>query len=133
LKNGEVTLQYDKHNGTVNTINFIDNGERFITTSDDKSLRVWDISIPVVTKWITDPNMHAMPTAALHPKRSIIAVQSLDNTVQIFDTENKYKRRKKKVFSGHLCSGYSCQVGFSNDGKFLISGDYEGKAFFLGL
>jgi len=34
---------------------------------------------------------------------------------------------KKKVFKGHLVSGYACQTGFSADGKYVISGDGDGK------
>ena len=30
-----------RHLGPVNTITFVDNGDRMITTSDDKSIRVW--------------------------------------------------------------------------------------------
>lgn len=33
--------EYDHHLGPVNTITFCDEDRRFITTSDDKSLRAW--------------------------------------------------------------------------------------------
>ena len=33
---------YIRHLGAVNTITFVDKGRRFVTTSDDKSLRVWE-------------------------------------------------------------------------------------------
>jgi pre-mRNA-processing factor 17 len=36
---GEVVQEYDHHLGPVNTITFVDEDRRFITTSDDKSLR----------------------------------------------------------------------------------------------
>jgi len=31
-----------RHLGAVNTVTFVDKGRRFVTTSDDKSLRVWE-------------------------------------------------------------------------------------------
>ena len=39
---GEAVQEYDRHLGAVNTITFVDENRRFVTTSDDKSLRVWE-------------------------------------------------------------------------------------------
>ena len=33
---------------------------------------------------------------------------------------------RKKAFKGHLVAGYACQVGFSPDGSYVISGDSQG-------
>lgn len=41
-RSGEITQEYDRHLGAVNTITFVDENRRFVTTSDDKSLRVWE-------------------------------------------------------------------------------------------
>lgn len=40
---------------------------RFVTTSDDKSIRVWDYGVGVDIKYIADPSMHAIPAATLSP------------------------------------------------------------------
>eukprot|EP00959_Pyramimonas_sp_CCMP1952_P356323 7462198-Pyramimonas_sp.AAC.1 len=48
LDAGDVTQEYDQHLGAVNTITFCDENRRFITSSDDKSIRVWEFGIPVV-------------------------------------------------------------------------------------
>jgi pre-mRNA-processing factor 17 len=37
---------------------------------------------------------------------------------------------RKKKFTGHINAGYSIGLDFSPDGKFLVSGDSEGKAYF---
>jgi pre-mRNA-processing factor 17 len=55
--------------GAVNTITFVDENRRFVTTSDDKSLRVWEFGIPVVIKYVAEPDMHSMPAVAVHPSR----------------------------------------------------------------
>ena len=34
--------EYDRHLGAVNTITFVDENRRIVSTSDDKSLRVWE-------------------------------------------------------------------------------------------
>ena len=36
------------HQAAVNSITFIDEGRRFVSSSDDKSLRLWEYGIPVV-------------------------------------------------------------------------------------
>lgn len=42
IRTGEVVQEYDRHLGAVNTITFVDDHRRFVSTSDDKSLRVWE-------------------------------------------------------------------------------------------
>ena len=64
---GEVVQEYDQHLGAVNTITFVDENRRFVSTSDDKTMRVWEYDIPVVIKYVAEPSMHSMPAAALHP------------------------------------------------------------------
>ena len=63
----EIVQTYDQHLGPVNTITFVDENRRFVTTSDDKTLRGWDYDIPVVIKYIAEPYMHSMPAVTLHP------------------------------------------------------------------
>jgi len=69
VNTGKITQEYDQHLGPVNTITFFDNNRRFVSTSDDKSLRVWEWGIPVVIKYIAEPHMHSMPAVASHPSR----------------------------------------------------------------
>jgi pre-mRNA-processing factor 17 len=42
MNSGEITQEYDQHLGPVNTITFVDENRRFVTTSDDKTIRAWD-------------------------------------------------------------------------------------------
>ena len=67
INSGEITQEYDQHLGPVNTITFVDENRRFVTTSDDKTIRAWDFDIPVVIKYIAEPHMHSMPAVTLHP------------------------------------------------------------------
>jgi WD40 repeat protein len=45
-----VLQEYNYHLGAVNTVTFIDDARRFVSSSDDKSLRVWEFGIPVQIK-----------------------------------------------------------------------------------
>lgn len=67
LRQKEITQEYDQHLGPVNTITWVDNNRRFLTTSDDKTIRGWDYDIPVVIKYIAEPYMHSMPAVTVHP------------------------------------------------------------------
>ncbi|KIY47062.1 pre-mRNA splicing factor [Fistulina hepatica ATCC 64428] len=129
INSGEITQEYDQHLGPVNTITFVDENRRFVTTSDDKTIRAWDFDIPVVIKYIAEPYMHSMPAVTLHPSNKFFAAQSLDNQILIYSTDN-FRQNRKKRFAGHSVAGYACQVGFSPDGKWISSGDGEGNMVF---
>jgi pre-mRNA-processing factor 17 len=149
MNSGEITQTYDQHLGPVNTITFVDENRRFVTTSDDKTIRAWDYDIPVVIKYIAEPHMHSMPAVTLHPSSNVLhlcklfasyscthvisekylATQSLDNQILIYNTDN-FRQNRKKRFAGHSVAGYACQVGFSPDGKWISSGDSEGNVVF---
>ncbi|CAO3574193.1 unnamed protein product [Mortierella alpina] len=126
-RSGEVIQEYDQHLGPVNSITFVDDNRRFVTTSDDKSLRAWEYDIPVVIKYIAEPDMHSMPAVALSPNQKWLACQSLDNQIFIYGAKDRFRQNRKKLFSGHMVAGYACQPSFSPDGRYLSSGDSEGN------
>ncbi|CAK9182470.1 unnamed protein product [Ilex paraguariensis] len=130
MNSGQITQEYDQHLGAVNTITFVDDNRRFVTSSDDKSLQVWEYGIPVVIKYISEPHMHSMPSISLQPNTNWLAAQSLDNQILIYSTRERFQLNKKKRFAGHIATGYACQVHFSPDGRFVMSGDGEGKMWF---
>lgn len=128
-RSGDIVQEYDRHLGAVNTITFVDENRRFVTTSDDKSLRVWEWDIPVDMKYIADPTMHSMPAVTPSPNGKWLACQSMDNKLVIFSALNRFKLNRKKTFSGHMVAGYACQLDFSPDMSYIVSGDADGKCF----
>ena len=106
---------------------FFDEGRKFVSSSDDKKLMVWEFDTPVPIKYIQDPEMFSMPFLGVHPRGEYIVGQSMDNTIQSFSCGETLKQLRRKVFRGHNNSGYACQAGFSANGKFLISGDGFGN------
>ncbi|XP_032877874.1 pre-mRNA-processing factor 17 isoform X1 [Amblyraja radiata] len=127
IRSGEIVQEYDRHLGAVNTITFVDENRRFVSTSDDKSLRVWEWDIPVDFKYIAEPSMHSMPAVTLSPNGKWLACQSMDNQILIFGAQNRFRLNKKKIFKGHMVAGYACQVDFSPDMSYVASGDADGK------
>ncbi|XP_045493848.1 pre-mRNA-processing factor 17 [Colias croceus] len=128
-RTGEVVQEYDRHLGAVNTITFVDENRRFVTTSDDKSLRVWEWDIPVDMKYIADPSMHSLPAVTVSPNGKWLACQSMDNKVVVFSALNRFKMNRKKTFVGHMVAGYACSVDYSPDMSYLVSGDADGKCY----
>lgn len=143
-----------------NTITFVDENRRFVTTSDDKTIRAWDFDIPVVIKYIAEPAMHSMPAVGIHPNSKfnfflhtslffssykfniwfipLIYFGKTDKWLAMQSLDNQiliyssdsFKQNRKKRFAGHTIAGYACEVGFSPDGRFLSSGDGNGSMVF---
>ena len=44
-KNGEIVQEYDHYLGAVNSVTFVDKNCYFVSTSDDKSLQVWEMQV----------------------------------------------------------------------------------------
>jgi pre-mRNA-processing factor 17 len=127
----EITQEYTHHLAPVNAIIFVeDHGTKMVTSSDDKKVLVWEWDIGVPIKYISDPTMHSMPVLTLHPAHQFFVAQSLDNSICVFQAHDRFAMQRKKKFSGHIVSGYACDICFSPDGQFLVSGDGNGKVFF---
>lgn len=125
-RSGEIVQEYDYHLGPVNTLTFVDENRRFISTSDDKSLRAWEYGLPVPITLIAEPYMYAMNRTALHPSGKYVAFQSGDNQIVVHATADKFRQNRKKVFRGHNNAGYAIDLDISPDGQFLMSGDSGG-------
>ncbi|VDM98434.1 unnamed protein product [Thelazia callipaeda] len=129
-RTGETIQEYDRHLGIVNSITFFDKNRRFCSTSDDKSIRIWEWEIPVDTKLIQNAGLHSIPTMTKSPTEKWIVGQSMDNRIVLFQLiDDKLRFAKKKAFKGHNVAGYACSVDFSPDMSFLTSGDADGKVF----
>merc|ERR1711936_835646 len=129
-RSGDIVQEYDRHLAAVNTITFVDRNRRFVSTSDDKSLRVWEWNIPVDMKYIADPSMHSMPCVTPSPNGKFIACQSLDNRITIYMVGDRFKEMRKKVFKGHMVAGYACGLDFSPEMSYLCSGDGDGTPIY---
>ncbi|KAJ2905885.1 hypothetical protein MKZ38_003893 [Zalerion maritima] len=126
----EVVQEYDHHLAAINTIVFVDQNRRFMTTSDDKSLRAWDYNIPVPIKYIANEDMYPMTRAAAHPSGKYVAYQSSNNQVVVYGANDKFRLNHKKNFQGHHNAGTAIDVACSHDGQFLASGDSAGYVVF---
>ncbi|KAJ2006349.1 hypothetical protein H4R26_001432 [Coemansia thaxteri] len=129
VRANEIVQEYNQHLGAINSLTFFDSNRRFVSTSDDKTMRVWEFGFPVVIKLVADPSMHSVPAVALHPSEKWFVGQSMDNRLVVYSAGERIKPHKRKEFSGHLTAGFACQPSFSPDGRFLTSGDSEGSVW----
>ncbi|RDW69056.1 WD40 repeat domain-containing protein [Aspergillus mulundensis] len=129
-RSGELVQEYDHHLAAINTLTFVDQNRRFISTSDDKSLRAWEYGIPVPIKFIAEPYMFALTRAAAHPNGKYVAFQSGDNQIVVYGATDKFRQNRKKSFRGHNNAGYAIDLTISPDGQFIASGDSAGYVCF---
>ncbi|CAD6194784.1 unnamed protein product [Caenorhabditis auriculariae] len=129
-RTNEIIQEYDRHLAPVNSITFFDKNRRFCSTSDDKSVRIWEWEIPVDTKLIQNVGLHSIPTMTKSPNDRWVVGQSMDNRIVLFQLiDDKLRFARKKAFRGHNAAGYACNIDFSPDMSFIISGDADGKLF----
>mmetsp|Transcript_17762 Transcript_17762/g.26802 ORF Transcript_17762/g.26802 Transcript_17762/m.26802 type:complete len:586 (-) Transcript_17762:194-1951(-) len=129
MRTGEIVQLYNHHLGPVNTVTFVEENRRIVTTSDDKKILVWEYNIPVPITYISEPHMHSMPAVTVHPRGQYFAGQSLNNEIHVYTAAGRFKQMRKKVFKGHVNAGYANRITFSPNGKYMASGDAEGKFF----
>lgn len=129
-RTGSLVQEYDHHLAAVNTLTFVDGNRRFISTSDDKSLRAWEYGIPVPIKFVAEPYMFAMVRSAPHPSGKYVAFQASNNEIVVYAATDKFRQHRRKLFRGHNNAGYAIDVACSPDGQFIASGDTGGYVCF---
>ncbi|CAI4059020.1 Cdc40p SKDI_04G5740 [Saccharomyces kudriavzevii IFO 1802] len=120
---------YDHHLSSILALRYFPDGSKFISSSEDKTVRIWENQINVPVKQISDTAQHSMPFLNVHPSHSYFCAQSMDNRIYSFSLKPKYKRHPKKIFKGHSSAGYGISLSFSGDGRYICSGDSKSRLF----
>ena len=74
--------------------------------------------------------MYSISASVLHPGNNHYLGQSLDNKIVTYEIRPHFKRNKKRTFEGHVNAGNTCGIDCSSDGRFVCSGDADGKIWF---
>ena len=90
-------MSYDEHLGPVNTLTFVDDNKKFVSTSDDKKVFLWEFNVAYVFKHISDPEMQAVSRTVVHPSHNYMLGQCSDNKVMVYDVKGgNIKLNKRK-------------------------------------
>lgn len=127
-KDGLVQV-YDHHLSSILAIKYFPDGSKFISSSEDKTLRIWNNQVNIPIKQISDTTQHSMPYIGIHPEHNYFSTQSMDSVIYSYSMKPKYKMHPNKKFKGHNSAGYGIGLTFSPDGRFLCSGDARGQLF----
>lgn len=132
MRTNDLVQTYEHHQNAVTWIEFLNDGNKFITASDDRTLKIWDIRINMPIKYIQDPKQQAMPIVKRHPNGQYFVGQSMDNKILVYSAkqEEKFKKNNHKSFFGHNNAAYAIGMGFTPDGKTIFSGDSNGYCYF---
>ncbi|CCD23596.1 Cdc40p NDAI_0B05630 [Naumovozyma dairenensis CBS 421] len=125
-KDGRVQV-YDHHMSSILALEYFPDGSKFISSSEDKTVRLWENQINIPIKQISDTAQHSMPYISIHPEEKYFCTQSMDNTIYTYGMKPKYKTHPKKVFKGQTSAGYGIGITFSSDGRYICSGDAKSK------
>ena len=119
---------YDHHVGGITNVCALSDG--FLSMSDDKSVRIWTWGVNIPTKTIAHPSQFAVSSAVpIPPLGRYIALQNMNDTIQVIDSNNKYKF-KKKLFKNPFVTSHKVHITLSPDGRIIASGDGRGNALF---
>ncbi|QLQ80741.1 hypothetical protein HG537_0E00940 [Torulaspora globosa] len=124
---GGLVQTYDHHLSSILSLKYFPDGSKFISSSEDKTVRIWENQINIPVKQISDTTQHSMPFINIHPQHKYFCTQSMDNTIYTYSMQPKYKKNAKKAFKGHHSAGYGVAFTFSPDGHYICSGDSKSK------
>ena len=106
-KNGLIQT-YDHHQGSILALKYFPDGTKLISSSEDKTVRIWENQINIPIKQISDTAQHSMPWIDVNPTSKYFSTQSMDNTIYTYSMTPKYKRNNKKTFKGCLLYTSRC-------------------------
>lgn len=61
LRMNTVSMNYEYHQGAVNTITFYDENKHFVTSGDDRKVIAWDFHVSAPIRIITDATLGVIP------------------------------------------------------------------------
>lgn len=113
--------QLKGHTAPITNLQFMEDGVSLLSSSEDGTLRLWDLVTPKVKSSLTS----ALPIkdAALRPSPSTSTVElayASGSKLYLHEvSNNRIQEPAKKTFQGH--SDEVLRIAFSSDGKYLAS------------
>lgn len=117
IKTGKQVRTLSGHKKAINSIEYSSNGEKIISSSDDGTVMVWDLSENQI-----DELLKGGEIGAIHPNGEVIAVVDglYNNRIKIYDFQ---KKKQVKSLEGH--SDIITHIGFSSDGEQIVTSSLD--------
>ncbi|MBN3941948.1 ribosome assembly protein 4 [Nostoc sp. NMS9] len=103
------------HSSAVNSIAYSPNGQQLASASDDKTIKIWDVSSGKLLKSLTD-HKDEVWNVAYSPNGQQLASASADKTIKIWDVSSG---KLLKTLTGH--SDVVNSIAYSPNGQQLAS------------
>ena len=112
------------HQGTITSAAFSPDGQTIASGSNDKTIRVWDVTTGQIQNILTD-HRAGVTSVTFSPDGSTLVSGSNDKTIRVWDATTGLLKR---TLTGHEASIY--RVALSPDGSILMSGSDDNAIYF---
>jgi WD40 repeat protein len=119
-RTGDLVARGTGHQGTINSVAFSPDGGRFLTTSGDRTVRLWEAAGCRCVRTF-EGHSDEVFTAVFHPDGKRIASGGRDRAVWLWDVMTGLEVAR---LPGH--TSYIWSLAFSPDGRSLASGSGDG-------
>ncbi|CAN0826728.1 WD repeat-containing protein 25 [Linum grandiflorum] len=137
IRTGNVVHEYKRGLGPILDVEFTNNGNQFISSSDvsgsnvtENAIVVWDVSREVPLSNQVYVEAFTCPCIRCHPYDQSFVAQSNGDYIALFSLRPPFKLDKYKRYAKHGVSGFPVKCNFSLDGEMIVSGSSDGSIYF---
>ncbi|KAD4386002.1 hypothetical protein E3N88_26171 [Mikania micrantha] len=137
IRTGNEVSQYFRGLGPILDLEFMNDTQEFISSSDESksnisenSIVVWDVARQVPLSNQIYVEAYTCPCIRHHPNDPYFVAQSNGNYIAIFSSKPPFRLDKYKRYESHGVSGFPIKCNFSPDGNKLATGSSDGYIYF---
>ena len=118
---GELLRTFSEHTLGLNGCEWFSNGKYFVTWSDDKFIKLWDVEHDKCVSTLSCHKSFAF-SLAVHPTTDILICGNYDGNIRLMDVRSP-SRINNMLFNAHTkpITSISC-----SDDNYILSSSYDG-------